>query len=74
MLTFIFTFTVIGALSGAACGALAYEPSYRFSKGLSYHDVRERRIQSLIWAGIAAMCSFCLAMLVCSVAVNGGVA
>ena len=74
MLTFILTFTFIGAVSGAACGALAYEPQYRFSKGLSYHDVRERRIQSLLWAGMAAMCSFSLAMLVCSVAVNGGIA
>lgn len=74
MVTFIFTFTVIGALSGAACGALAYEPSYRFSKGLRYNDVRNRRIQSLIWAGIAALCSLSLALLVCSVAVNGGIA
>ena len=74
MLTFILTFTFIGTGSGAACGALAYEPQYRFSKGLSYHDVRERRIQSLLWAGMAAMCSFSLAMLVCSVAVNGGIA
>jgi len=74
MLTFIITFTVIGAVSGAACGALAYEPSYRFSKGLRYNDVRNRRIQSLIWAGIAAMCSLSLAMLVCSAVVNGGAA
>lgn len=74
MITFIITFTVIGAVSGAACGALAYEPSYRFSKGLRYHDVIERRIQSFIWAGIAALCSLSLALLVASVAVNGGVA
>ena len=74
MVTFIFTVTLIGAVSGAACGALAYEPSYRFSKGLRYNDVRNRRIQSLIWAGIAALCSLSLALLIASVAVNGGIA
>ncbi len=74
MVTFIFTVTFIGAVSGAACGALAYEPSYRFSKGLRYNDVRNRRIQSLIWAGIAALCSLSLALLIASVAVNGGIA
>ena len=74
MLTFILTFTVIGAVSGAACGALAYEPARLSRRGLSHYDVVERRAQSLMWAGIAAMCSFSLAMLTCSVAVNGGVA
>ena len=74
MVTFIFTVTLIGAVSGAACGALAYEPQYRFSKGLRYNDVRNRRIQSLIWAGIAALCSLSLALLIASVAVNGGIA
>ena len=74
MLTFIITFTVIGAVSGAACGALAYEPTRLSRRGLSYHDVIERRVQSLVWAGIAAMCSLSLAMLVCSAVVNGGAA
>jgi hypothetical protein len=73
MLTFIVTFTLIGAVAGAACGALAYEPVYRGSKGLSYVDTRERRIQSVIWGGIGALCSLSLALLVLSVAVNTGV-
>lgn len=74
MLTFILTFTVIGAVSGAACGALSYEPVRLSRRGLSYHDVVQRRVQSLIWAGIAALCSLSLALLVASVAVNGGIA
>ena len=74
MVTFIFTFTVIGAVSGAACGALAYEPVRLSRRGLSYHDVVQRRVQSLMWAGIAALGSLSLALLIASVAVNGGIA
>ena len=74
MVTFIFTFTVIGAVSGAACGALSYEPLRLSRRGLSYHDVVQRRVQSLIWAGIAALASLSFALLVSSVIVNGGIA
>jgi len=74
MLTFILTFTVIGAVSGAACGALSYEPVRLSRRGLSYHDVVQRRVQSLIWAGIAALGFLSLALLIASVAVNGGIA
>ena len=74
MLTFIFTFTVISAVSGAACGWLAYEPIYISRRGLHYRDVMARRSQSAAFAVVAGGTTHIVCWMVVSVAVVNGVA
>lgn len=72
MFTFLLTFTCIGATAGAACGFLAYEPTYTRRSTLRYNDIRERRIQSVIWGLIGSAGAIVLCLTVLSAAVNMG--
>ena len=73
LITFILTFTAIGAVSAAACGYLSFEP-VRFSRrGLAYRDIKARRAQTAASAFIGAVSALILALLVVSVAITNGV-
>ena len=74
MLTFIITFTVIGAVAGAACGFLSFEPVRLSRRGLHYRDITARRAQSAAWGFIGGISAVILSLLVLSVAINSGVA
>ena len=73
MLTFIFTFTVIGTVSGAACGYLSYEPIRLSRRGLHYRDVMARRSQSTAFAVVGGTSAHILSWMVISVAITSGV-
>ena len=73
MLTFIITFTVIGAVAGSACGFLSFEPVRLSRRGLHYRDITARRAQTAACGFIGGISAVILAMMVLSVAVNSGV-
>lgn len=74
MLTFITTFTLIGAVAGSACGYLSYEPVRLSRRGLHYRDITARRAQTAACGFIGGIGAVILAMIVLSVAINSGVA
>jgi hypothetical protein len=73
MLTFITTFTLIGAVAGLACGYLSYEPVRLSRRGMHHRDITARRAQSAAWGFIGAISAVILSLLVLSVAINSGV-
>ena len=73
MLTFITTFTLIGAVAGSACGYLSYEPVRLSRRGLHHRDVTARRAQSAACGFIGGISAVILSLLVLSVAINSGV-
>ena len=72
MIYFILTFTFISAISGYACGWLAYEPVYVSRRGLHYRDVMARRSQSAAFAVVAGTSAHVLSWMVVSVAYATG--
>lgn len=73
MLTFITTFTLIGAVAGLACGYLSYEPVRLSRRGMHHRDITARRAQTAACGFIGGISAVILAMMVLSVAVTSGV-
>lgn len=73
MFEFLITFTLIGAVAGAACGFLSYEPQRRSRRGIHYRDIAARRSQTATWSGLSAIGSLIFCMLILSALVNNGV-
>ncbi len=74
MLTFITTFTLIGAVTGSACGYLSYEPVRLSRRGIHHRDITARRAQTAACGFIGGISAVILAMMVLSVAITSGVA
>ena len=74
MLTFITTFTLIGAVAGLACGYLSYEPVRLSRRGMHRRDITARRTQAVVCGFIGSTSAVIIAFMVLSVAINSGVA